>query len=330
MQCEIDIETGRKLSESKCIWHGSGGRYLESPHMYKIGDYYYLMAAEGGTEYGHMITYARSRNIWGPFDSYPKNPVLTNRNKAPFIIQGIGHGDLVCDKNGNWHIISLGFRQIHMWQQYHHLGREVFLTPVQFGGDGWFTAGRDGTCDESYEIQGNFEQVCETEYTFENTIWNIDWSYMRKPVLNNYQLSADKAVLHGTNITLYETDSPTFIALRQRGFDFELTVDVKLDGGEGGVTIYHDEGEHYDIAVRKKNSGYEAVLKLNLGGIRHEQSVVQLSGNGTKIIVRADHFGYKFYVLDNGREIYLGCPARDHLTSWRSGFRRFSLAGCIE
>lgn len=24
------------------------------------------------------------------------------------------------------------------------------------------------------------------------------------------------------------------------------------------------------------------------------------------------------------------CPARDHLTSWRSGFRRFSLAGCIE
>lgn len=24
------------------------------------------------------------------------------------------------------------------------------------------------------------------------------------------------------------------------------------------------------------------------------------------------------------------CPARDHLTSWRSGFHRFSLAGCIE
>ena len=69
VQCEIDIATGKKLSESKCIWHGSGGRYLESPHMYKIGDYYYLMAAEGGTEYGHMITYARSKNIWGPFDS---------------------------------------------------------------------------------------------------------------------------------------------------------------------------------------------------------------------------------------------------------------------
>lgn len=30
-QCEIDIATGRKLSPSRCIWQGTGGRYLESP-----------------------------------------------------------------------------------------------------------------------------------------------------------------------------------------------------------------------------------------------------------------------------------------------------------
>ena len=53
--CEINVETGEKLSESTPIWAGSGGRYLESPHLYHIGDYYYIMAAEGGTEYGHTI-----------------------------------------------------------------------------------------------------------------------------------------------------------------------------------------------------------------------------------------------------------------------------------
>lgn len=94
VQCEIDIATGEKLTPSKCIWQGSGGRYLESPHMYRINGEYYLMAAEGGTEYGHMITYARSDSIWGDFKGYPGNPVLTNRNKAPYIIQGIGQGDL--------------------------------------------------------------------------------------------------------------------------------------------------------------------------------------------------------------------------------------------
>ena len=47
-QCEINIETGEKLTGSTCIWHGTGGRFLESPHLYRIGGYYYLMAAEGG------------------------------------------------------------------------------------------------------------------------------------------------------------------------------------------------------------------------------------------------------------------------------------------
>ena len=107
IQCEINIETGEKLSKSKCIWQGTGGRYLESPHMYKINGGYYLMAAEGGTEYGHMITYARSDSPWGPFVNYPNNPVLTNRNKAPFIIQGIGHGDLIQKENGEWRTVEL-------------------------------------------------------------------------------------------------------------------------------------------------------------------------------------------------------------------------------
>ena len=175
MQCEIEVATGRKLSESRPIWSGSGGRYLESPHMYKIGDYYYLMAAEGGTEYGHMVTYARAENIWGPFENYPQNPVLTNRNKAPFIIQGIGHGDLIQNHDGNWYIVTLGFRQIGVWQPYHHLGREVFLTPITFHEDGWFTAGNDGTTDESYEIPGSFSQNEKKRYTFDTTDWNLDW-----------------------------------------------------------------------------------------------------------------------------------------------------------
>ena len=145
VQCQIDLATGEKLSPSRCIWQGSGGRFLESPHLYRIGDWYYLMAAEGGTEYGHMITYARSKSLWGPFTGYPHNPVLTNRNKAPYPIQGIGHGDLVQDARGNWHILSLGFRQQALWMAFHHLGREVFLTPVTFDEEGWFTAGTDGT-----------------------------------------------------------------------------------------------------------------------------------------------------------------------------------------
>ena len=197
--------------------------------MYKIGDNYYLMAAEGGTEYGHMITYAISKSVWGEFENYRHNPVLTNRNKAPFIIQGIGHGDLICDKNGEWHILSLGFRQIHMWMPYHNLGREVFLTPVKFHDDGWFTAGNDGTTEESYEIKGDFEQQEKKLYTFENTDFNIDWCYIRHPDMNNYKLTDNSVSLIGTDVTLDDVDSPTFIGIRQRDFNTDIEVTAKTE-----------------------------------------------------------------------------------------------------
>lgn len=227
-QCEIDIATGRKLSESKCIWKGSGGRFLESPHLYRIGEYYYLMAAEGGTEYGHMITYARGTSVWGPFENYAGNPVLTNRNKAPFIIQGIGHGDLIRDGHGEWHIVCLGFRQMHMWRPYHTLGREVFLIPVSFDANGWFRAGTDGTADFEYELKGTFSQRVKKEYTFENTDYGIDWCYLRHPDQSRYELYPDRAVLYGSGHTLDDTASPTFLAMRQREFAFHLSVSLRL------------------------------------------------------------------------------------------------------
>ena len=318
-QCEIEIDTGKKLTPTKCIWQGSGGRYLESPHMYKINGTYYLMAAEGGTEYGHMITCARSDSPWGVFESCPHNPVITNRNKAPFIIQGIGHGDLIRDKNGDWHILCLGFRQIHMWMPYHHLGREVFLIPAGFDNDGWLYAGKDGTCDFEYDIKGDFAQKKLPHYTLSDIKGNISRCFLRHPHMGNYDFSGDKVVLTGTDITLEAVDSPTFVGIRQRDFDTELTSDITVSEGEGGVTVYSCENEHYDIAVRKTGSGFEAVLKLNIGGIKHIQTTVPLSSGSAKLIIRSDSMFYNFYVSENGSETHLGCGQAKYLSSEVSG-----------
>lgn len=315
VQCEINIETGEKITHSKSIWQGSGGRFLESPHMYKIKGKYYLMAAEGGTEYGHMITYARADDVWGEFENYPNNPVLTNRNKAPFIIQGIGHGDLIQDKFGGWHIISLGFRQMDLWRPYHQLGREVFLTPVKFDKNGWFTAGRDGTTDESYEIQGNFAQQEKKHYTFENTNWNIDWCYLRHPHEESYEFSDSKLTLNGTSIMLDEVDSPTFIGIRQKDFNFTLSCNITVQNGEGGITLYMTENEHYDISVCRTDNGYEAVLKLNIGGIKHVQNRVSLKCGSAKLIVRANNYCYDFIAFDDGKEVKLGWGDPKYLSS---------------
>ena len=323
VQCEIDINTGKKLTDSRCIWQGSGGRYLESPHLYKINGTYYLMAAEGGTEYGHMITLARGDSVWGDkggrFTTYPDNPIITNRNKAPYIIQGIGHGDLICDKYGDWHILCLGFRQIGEWMPYHNLGREVFMVPVTFTEDGWFYAGLDKTAADSYEIKGDFAQNEKKRYTFENTDWDKEWCFLRHPEMSNYELYDGKAVLHGTDKTLDDAASPTFIALRQREFNGALSVNVKLSGGEAGVTAYMCENEHYEIAVRKTESGFEVIEKLNIGDIKHIQNTIPVESGKVTLKLYMNNYSYSFAAVTDKGGISLGYAQAKYLTSEVSG-----------
>lgn len=318
-QCEIDIVTGRRLTESRVIWKGNGGRYLEGPHMYHIGGWYYLLAAEGGTEYGHMVTCARSRSPWGPFKSCPYNPILSNRDKAPAIIQGIGHADLVEDSSGGWHLISLGFRQIHPWQPYHTLGREVFLAPACFTPDGWLKAGTDGVMEEQYEIPGDFRQRRKDRLTFENTDWSSDWCCLRRPTAENYAFSQDCLTLRGTDVTLDDKASPTFAALRQKDFDFELRVDVSLDRGGAGVTAYISENEHYDLYLCRTDTALSANLKLNIGPVKHLQCSLPLSPGPARLMLRGTAQEYSFHVAQNGEEQCLGTAASKYLSSEVSG-----------
>ena len=323
VQCEIDIATGKKLTSSRTIWQGTGGRFLEGPHMYKINEMYYLVAAEGGTEFGHMITYARGDSPYGPFKSYPYNPVLTNRNLGGYEIQGVGHGDLVQDDKGNWWIIHLGFRQIGQWLAYHHLGREVFLTPVFFAEDGWFTAGYKGTTLQYFDIPSTFDNFIQYEkkcYTFENTEWDKEWCYIRLPNDENYILGENVLKLRGTKITLDELESPTFIGLRQKDFKAAISCNVSILDGEAGITLYMDENHHYDLALRKCTGGYEVIKRLNIGDIKSVEEQLEIKNiNNVSLIIQADHEAYSFFIQLEKEKINLGTAQTKYLSSEIAG-----------
>ncbi|CCF41264.1 beta-xylosidase [Colletotrichum higginsianum] len=99
-QTEANLDTG-EVGEWKTIWSGTGGMAPEGPHIYRKDGWYYLLAAEGGTGLGHMVTMARSNNIDGPYESNPANPILTNANTTDYF-QTVGHADLFQDHSGNW------------------------------------------------------------------------------------------------------------------------------------------------------------------------------------------------------------------------------------
>lgn len=135
VQSVIDPLTGEVLTERRQIWNGTGGKFPEGPHLYRIGDWWYLLIAEGGTERGHAVTIARSRTPRGPFESNPANPILTHRG-TDLPVQNTGHADLVERPDGTWAIVYHGVRTRGSSPEWHVLGRETFADEIVWE-DGW-------------------------------------------------------------------------------------------------------------------------------------------------------------------------------------------------
>lgn len=329
-QCTLDIETGNKITPTKCIWKGAGGRYLEGPHLYKVKSDYFLIASEGGTEYGHMLVCAKSKNINGPFDNAPNNPILTNRNLGGYQIQGCGHADLISDLAGNWWFVHLGFRQLDRWLQHHITGREVYLVPVRFQ-DGWPCVGQDGTTRSRYNTNRIFNSVSQNlifNYNFENTQVGNQWLFLRNPNQNNYVLDdwPSNVLLKPTINTLSTTSgSPTFLATQQRELTFTFKAKVSLMGdAEAGITAYMTEEQHYDLAIRKRHGKYELFRRICLGEAEQEDYVITLDNFEKKqdeinLIITGTNYHYGFTAIYQNKIYQLGTAATKYLSSEVAG-----------
>ena len=253
---EIDPFTGALLSHARVIWHGMSDdrpQYLEAPHVYHIGEWYYLVAAEGGTRFHHMITGARSRNVWDPYASCERT-LLTNRYVENTGVAGSGHGDLVEDQNGNWWIVHLATRPDEDW--YSHLDRETFLLPVTWENE-WPVIG-DGAshlvCDGPLWAPQKMEDSWQADFSFRQP----QWLFLRKPRWENYGFQGDKLLLMPSPDQLSDPWSrPTFLALRQMDMDCtvetEISFDPIYDGSEAGLTIYVADYGYYTFCKRREN-----------------------------------------------------------------------------
>lgn len=111
--------------------------WAEGPHIYKVGKWYYLLTAEGGTADQHSQTIYRSRALKGPYTPGPFNPILTQRdlpNDRPDRVEATGHADIVKLDDGTWWGLFLATRPFAA--QSTLLGRETFLLPLRWK-DGW-------------------------------------------------------------------------------------------------------------------------------------------------------------------------------------------------
>lgn len=271
--CTLDPYTGKKQTETTLISYGCGGRYPEAPHIYKINGYYYLMLAEGGTEYGHMETMGRAKNIYGPYEPCPHNPILSHRD-APGPIQATGHADIVEDQNGNWWMVCLAIRPIK-GMQLHHLGRESFLAPLTWDENGWPVVGNNGKIDFEMDgpLPGPTPKAVRSDFcdSFDKDTLDLRWSFVRNPRRENYVLENGRLILKGGQDTLSTPmGHPTMIALRQEEFDEEATLELEGEisiGQRSGLSAFYNSDYHYDIYITKGQNGYEVGLQKRVADI---------------------------------------------------------------
>ena len=310
--CEIDAKTGNQLTPSKPIWTGTGGRYPEGPHIYKKDGFYYLLISEGGTEIAHKLTIARSKNIYGPYESNPNNPILTNCNVKgqSMQIQGTGHGDFVQTEDGKWWIVFLAFRLFG--GAYHHIGRETFLAPVEWKEGEWPIINGGNPIDIEMDVPTPAEKKAKEKRDSAINKDSPEWLYIQNPIQDNYKFEDGKLIMTASQSSLTENKNPSFLGRRQESPSFYAETEINLEkiekGVNAGLTLYQINDGHFDFNIRKNDEEtIEIVFGYTIKSLIGEKcGKIENTIEKVKLKIRSDSAKYYFeYSIDDGKNYIL-------------------------
>lgn len=268
---ELDLNSMKLVGESMAIWKGAvkGVIWPEGPHIYKIGEYYYLMHAEGGTGPEHSISVARSKKLFQWFEGCPRNPIFTHRNLGmDYPVVYAGHGDLVEDGNGNWYVVMLASRPC---KKHSSMGRETFLAKVIWE-DGWpVIAPGVGRLEDYVEIS-------LPEYRFANEVTPSDCIHFWDETLDKrligiekrneeiYSLSerAGMLRLYCRREKITEKNYSSYLGLRQKSYRFEVETGIEFnpetENETAGIVLYQNHENHLRLEIKK--AGEQKVFEV--------------------------------------------------------------------
>ena len=327
---ELDLNNWKLKGQRHSIWRGAcGGCCVEGPHIYKQYGRYYLMVAEGGTSYNHAVMIASSKNIEGPYDSNPKNPILTSRHLSNNNwVHSTGHADLVQLKDNRWYMVSLGIR--NEMDSTSNMGRETHLMPVVWeeAWDNWVevekgrwepviikwpvVAPNTGKVERNTSIPF-LEKKQNINYSFYDDFTSskldLQWNFRRVPRENTYELnSKNKTLKLNLSPESFELRSQyNLMGFRQKETEFEYSSSMnfkpKKNFSEAGLSIFSQDDNYINFTVKKHNN--KTLLNLSVKPRDQKLDIIKsipLKYNENIIlkIVSKDNKYIYYYSLDDG------------------------------
>ncbi len=252
---EYSVDERKLIGKRVKIFEGTPLGFTEGPHLYKREGYYYLLTAEGGTNWNHAVTLARSRNLTGPYEVHPDTHIMSARNRPDASLKRAGHGDLVEVPGGDTYLVYLIGRPLPNRGRC-VLGRETAIQKMAWGEDGWLRT-EDGEGIPALETPAPalplhpFPAVPARE-NFDAPQLPIDFQWLRTPWPEEiFSLTARPGHLRlfGRE-TIGSAFRQSLVARRQQAFCYTATTVIEFEPEHfqqmaGLVCYYNSSKFHY-------------------------------------------------------------------------------------
>lgn len=233
----------------KNIFPGTDQGITEAPHLFKRNGYYYLTTAEGGTGYGHAVTLARSRDIWGPYEAHPDKLVIHVDDPA-HPLQRTGHGQYVegDDPDTGWHTYLMGRPLQVEGKRYCPMGRESGLSKVVWHDDWMYLA--DGGQMPPAALDVGATPTLRGDVVHDRfDALPPEFQWLRTPEPDRLFRIADGKLILTARESIGSWFEQSFVARRQEdwAYDGETTVDFTPEvyqQGAGLLTYYNRHKFH--------------------------------------------------------------------------------------
>ena len=278
---EFDVNTNKLTGPVRHIFEGSSLGLTEGPHLYKKDGYYYLVTAEGGTEYGHVMTMARSRNIEGTYELSPNHPFISCREQKDYYLQKSGHGDLVQTKNGNWVTVFLTARPVTP-QGLCILGRETSIETVDWPKNEWPILG-SGTNLPRVEVPMNelfVNGIYKTESRDDFTKLELDINFqsLRIPITEDWaSLKARPGflTLYGRE-SLSSTHEQSLLARRIESLKMEASTAIEFYPESfqqlAGLVCYYNTAHFHYLHISANDEGKRCLQIISHDHFEHVEA----------------------------------------------------------
>ena len=323
---EFDVAAQRMKGPRKVLVNGGvdiAARpiWIEGPHIFREGGFYYLIAAEGGTAEGHSQVVLRSTRPDGPYMAYPGNPILTQRDlprDRPYPITSAGHADFVRTAAGEWWATFLAVRPYA--GDYYNTGRETFLLPVRWE-NGWPRITAPGETIPALHRRPNLPRgeppaiPTGGDFTlreeFDGPELAPHWMMVRNPRERWHALTGGALRLRGRGVGLGDMANPSFLVRRQQ--HLRATAETALrfaparDGEEAGLAAFQSDEYWYFLALAREAGRMVVRLERRAGPSDPAGGVTLASipspvraGEPLRLRIEADGARYHFSVAAPG------------------------------